>query len=142
MKNVLAAAAILVSLALASAALADGPQGHRDYRADTAVANPYQNTGSASAALQGYTTSGPRTPQTDPATTDTNRNQNTGSASAALEGYTTSGPSSTPVTVVATGGRSFDWGYAGIGAAAAIGVALVLVGGSLVVLRRRNRLAI
>jgi hypothetical protein len=114
MKNLLAAVAILASLAFASAAFAtpNGPQGHPVDRADasTAEANPYQTTGSASAALQGYTTSR---------------------------------PGSSPVTIVATGGgSSFNWGDAGIGAAGAIGVALVLIGGSLVALRRRNRLAL
>lgn len=56
------------------------------------------------------------------------------SASAAVQGYTTGGGGSARVTIVATGGGSFDWGAAGIGAAVAIGVALVLIGGSLVVL--------
>jgi hypothetical protein len=173
MKNLLAAATIVASLALPSAALAtpNGPQGYqsiidtlganaRTAQVDTSATAPnrYQNTGSALAALQGYTTSGPAVTEAKPP----NPYQNTGSASAALQGYTTSGPGVTegtllgyrsitdtpvgnggnPVAIVVTGGGSFDWGDAGIGAAGAIGMTLVLIGGSLAVLRRRSRLAV
>jgi len=44
-------------------------------------------------------------------------------------------------STTASGGSSFSWGDAGIGAAAWTGVLLVLIGGSLVVLRRRGVLA-
>jgi hypothetical protein len=52
------------------------------------------------------------------------------------------GGSGAPLAGVASDGQSFNWGDAGIGAAGAIGTALVLIGGSLVVLRKRGRLAI
>ena len=52
------------------------------------------------------------------------------------------GGGGTPLAGVASGGQSFNWGDAGIGATGAIGMALVLIGGSLVVLRKRDRLAI
>ncbi len=70
----------------------------------------------------------------------TNPYQNTGSSSAAFQGYTTSGPSVTQVTPQGVNG--FDWTDAGIGAAGGLGTALVLIGGSLVVLRKRGRLAV
>jgi hypothetical protein len=157
MKNLLAAATIVVSLGLAPAAFATpyGAQGYRSLsdtpignartaQADTSMSAPntYQNTGSASAALQGYTTSGLSMAQADTSMSAPNPYQNTGSASAALQGYTTSGNGGTPVAIVATGGGSFNWGDAGIGAAGAIGTTLILIGGSLVVLRRRSRLAV
>jgi len=143
MKTLLAAVTIVASLALAPAALAT-PNEPQSYGIDTSTTapNPYQNTGSSSAALQGYTTSGPRTAQADTSTTAPNPNQNTGSSSAALQGFTTSGPAGTHVAIVATGGGSFNWGDAGIGAVGAIGLTLVLIGGSLVVLRRRSRPAV
>jgi hypothetical protein len=40
------------------------------------------------------------------------------------------------------GSNGFDWTDAGIGAASGLGTALVLIGGSLVVLRKRGRLAV
>jgi len=52
------------------------------------------------------------------------------------------GSAGAPVTGVTAGGNSFNWGDAGIGAAGAIGTALVLIGGSLVVLRKGGRLAV
>ena len=62
MKTLLAAATIIAGLALAPAALAGNSTGHTAQSdTSTALPNPYQNTGSASAALQGYTTSGPGT---------------------------------------------------------------------------------
>jgi hypothetical protein len=94
MKNLLAAATIVGILALAPAALAAGN-------------DPYRNTGSSSAALQGYTTSGPPVGLAEP-----------------------------------QGSNGFDWTDAGIGAASGLGTALVLIGGSLVVLRKRGRLAV
>jgi hypothetical protein len=144
MKTLLAAATIIAALGLTSAALAADRTGRTAQNdTSTAPANPYQNTGSASAALQGYTTNGPdgdcRTAQND--ATAALSNQNTGSAAAALQGYTTSGAG----TLLGTGGSSgngFDWGDAGIGAAGAIGTALFLIGLSLVALRRRGRLAV
>jgi len=124
MKNLLAAATIVAILALAPAALATpyGPQGYRSIT-DTPGGNA-------------------RTAQADTSTTAPNAYQNTGSASAALQGYTTSGPARTHVAIVATGGSGFNWGDAGIGAVGAIGMTLVLIGGSLVVLRRRSRPAV
>jgi hypothetical protein len=143
MKNLIAAATIVASLGLAPVALAAG-LGPEGARADTSTTAPDRNqsTGSASAALQGYTTSGPGMAQANTSTPIPDRNQSTGSASAALQGYTTSGPGGTPVTIVATGGSSFNWGDVGIGAAGAIGMTLVLIGIGLVVLRRRSRLAV
>ena len=52
------------------------------------------------------------------------------------------GGSGAPLAGVASSGQTFNWGDAGIGAAGAIGTALVLIGGSLVVLRKRDLLAI
>jgi hypothetical protein len=97
MKNLLAAAMIVGILALTPAALAAG----------SGPPNPYQNTGSASATLQGYTTSGPRVRQAEPQRLN-----------------------------------DFDWTDAGIGAASGLGTALVLIGISLVVVRRRGQLAV
>jgi hypothetical protein len=97
MKNLLAAAMIIGTLALTPAALAAG----------NGPPSPYQNTGSASATLQGYTTSGPRVKQAEPQRLN-----------------------------------DFDWTDAGIGAASGLGTALALIGVSLVVLRKRGRLAV
>jgi hypothetical protein len=146
MKTLLAVATIVAGLGLAPAALAAGGTA-RTAQADTSTAapNPYQNTGSASAALQGYTTSGPdgdcRTAAADTSTALPNPYRNTGSASAALQGYTTSG-AGTQLASAGSGGSNFNWGDAGIGAAGAIGAALILIGLSLVALRRRGRLAV
>jgi hypothetical protein len=138
MKNLLAAATIVAGLTLSPAALAagSGPGG-----------NGYQNTGSASAALQGYTTSGPDGDcATEQDTFLPNSSQSTGSASADLQGYTTrGGPTQVAVTQLASrasSGNIFNWGDAGIGAAGAIGAALIAIGVSLVALRRRGRLAV
>jgi hypothetical protein len=151
MKTLLAAATIIAGLALAPAALAGNSTGHTAQSdTSTALPNPYQNTGSASAALQGYTTRGLdsdcRAEQASTSKTVPNPYANTGSASAALQGYTTRGATrSATVTLLATAGSSgstFDWGDAGIGAAGAIGAVLILIGLSLVALRRRGRLAV
>jgi hypothetical protein len=145
MKTLLAGAIIAI-LGLAPAALAANGTS-RTAQNDTSPAppNPYQNTGSAAAALQGYTTSGPDgdcpTAQVDTSMTAPDQSRNTGSASAALQGYTTSG-ASTPLATGESSENSFNWGDAGIGAVGAIGAALILIGLSLVSLRRRGRLAL
>src|SRR3954471_18319810 len=86
MKTLLAAAMIAI-VGLAPAPLAASGTG-RTARNDapTAPANLARNTGSASAALQGYTTSGPDrdcpTAEVDTSTTAPNPSRNTGTASA------------------------------------------------------------
>jgi hypothetical protein len=64
----------------------------------------------------------------------------TGSWSADLQGYTSNGPPVTQTYVSAENG--FEWADAGIGVGGGLGAALVLIGGGLVVLRKRGRLAV
>jgi len=44
-----------------------------------------------------------------------------------------------PTTVIVSAPSGFQWGDAGIGAAGALGVMLLLLGGSVVILHRRDR---
>jgi len=50
-------------------------------------------------------------------------------------------PNTSPTTVVTTASPGFHWGDAGIGAAATAGALIAVLGGALLVLRRRSAVA-
>jgi hypothetical protein len=64
---------------------------------------------------------------------------------ARVQGYTfitdTLAPGGGPVALTVSAPRAFDWGDAGVGASVTAGSLLLLLGGSVLVQRRRSRLA-
>lgn len=102
-----------------------GGNGHRS------VTSGNTNTGSGSAALQGYTTAGP--PHTE-------------RVAVQATGFTTDtlAPGGGPVrpVVTITSSPSFSVTDAAVGAAGAAGAGLVLLGAALLTIRRRHRIAL
>ncbi|HEY2543245.1 MAG TPA: hypothetical protein VGH92_09360 [Gaiellaceae bacterium] len=139
MKALLLIATVVAAITTAAPAFGDtfitdtlGGNGHPAH--GSSAANPYVDTGSASASRRGYTVKGPAA-RSVPRTSS--------------KGMTfitdTLAPGGGPATPVVTipDASAFSWSDAGVGAGAATGALVALLGATLVLGRRRNeRLAI